>query len=102
MEGRNKQRLPITPAPPHVGGSFAIPQSDRSQVPACKINEPPPTRASTVEITIQVDLHAVGNTGPLILQHTKQAPIGDGAVVQDVVRFDQSDPRVIDIEDLFT
>jgi hypothetical protein len=92
VEGGDKQRLPITPSPADVGRSLPIAQSDGPQGLTRRVNDPHPTRACAVEGAIQVDFHAIGHTGPLVLQDAKQVSVCHSPVVQDIEGIDQPYP----------
>src|SRR6266446_1545418 len=94
--------LPVVAAKSEVGGGRR-PVDYATQLFAVWIHDPKPARSAAIDVPLDIDLHAVGNTGLGAPQINKDA-VGlfrEGAVGHQVESPDVSAARIIDVEHRF-
>src|SRR5262245_18805138 len=99
MVGRDVERTPVVIAPGQIGGMAGNAQP--SDQLAVRVDDVDAAGTGAVDVPLPVALHAVGDAGLAAGQGVEDAAVAHAAVGLDVEGADETEPRVIDVEDGF-
>src|SRR5262245_18724232 len=97
--GRDVERAPVVVAPGQIGGVAGNAQP--SDQLAVAVDDMDAAWPGTVDVALLVALHAVGDAGLAAGQRVEDAAVAQAAVAIDVEGADETEPRVVDVEDRF-
>src|SRR5262245_45174124 len=99
MVGRDVEGAPVVIAPGQIGGMAGNAQpSDQLSVRVADVDA---AGTGAVDVALLIALHAVGDAGLAAGQRVKDAAVTHAAIAIDVEGADETEPRVVDVEDRF-
>src|SRR5262245_2459873 len=97
--GRDVERAPVLVAPRQIGG--AAWNAQPSDQLAVAVDDMDAAWSGTVDVALLVAFHAVGDASLAAGQRVKDTAVAYAAVAIDVEGADETEPRVVDVEDRF-
>src|SRR5580693_5300717 len=93
------QGFPVVAAEGDIGGSRSA-VDDAAELLALWVQDPDPAGPAAIDISFDIDLHAVGDAGLAAAQIGKDpvGVLGERAVGQQLESTDMTAPRVVDVE----